>query len=172
MLTQTFLSAMKTIVARDTDIIDGHHYVVFKSRVTDTHKKVEDAHYVTAHTTEHDTVEFDLGDGPLEFYTEKDTIFETNAPFDGCTLRVFPRYDGTEAMYDGVKHLNAANRIRREIADTVAGLAEETARGELDAVRKLQSLASDLLYHESSLNQELIPTSDPQGCGPLVVRPE
>lgn len=169
---QSFLSAIKTMVARDEDIVDGNRYVVIKSRVNGDQKKVEDAYYVTAHATEHGTVEFDLGDGPMEFYTEKDDIFETNFPFDGCTLRVFPRFDGTEAIYDEVKHYNAARRTRREIAEVVASMSEETARGEMGSVLKLQSLASDLVYHEASLNQNFIPKRESHGYGPLVILPE
>ena len=171
MRTREFLSALKTVIASDEDITDGHRYIVIKARVNDQRKKIEDAYCVTAHTTEYGTVEFDLGDGPIEFYTEKPEVFETNAPFDGCTLRVFPRYSETEALYDEVKHLNAARRIRREIAKVVAGLSEETARGELDDVRTLQSLASDLVFHEAALNQDTVPSREDRGFGPLVVLP-
>jgi len=167
-----FMSAIKTRVTDAADITDGSDYVVVVGDTSaprgDTLKEV---HIVTAHATEHGTVEFDFGTGPIEFFTEETYVFETNAQFDGCTLAVYPKTRDTVDMYKELQHQTAARHLRQQIADVVCGLTKSTARGEMDDVRKLQSLVNDLVFHEAALNQELLVDDDPYDRGPLAVRP-
>ena len=164
-----FLSALKTRVTDAADITDGAEYIVIVSDNSAARSDIiKSAHIVTAHTTEHGTVEFDLGNGPIEFFTEKTYDFETNAQFDGYTLAVYPKTRDTKDIYDETQHQIAARRLRQQIADVVCGLNKSTARGEMDDVRKLQSLVNDLVFHEAALNQELLVDDR----GPLAVRPD
>ena len=171
--TSTFLSALKTRVTDAGDITDGSDYVVIVSDKSAARgEAIKEAHITTAHATDHGTVEFDFGTGPIEFFTEKTYVFETNAQFDGCTLAVYPKTRDTKDLYEEAQHQIAARRLRQQIAGVVCGLNKYTASGEMDDVRKLQSLVNDLVFHESALNQDLLADNDTYDLGPLAVRPD
>lgn len=169
----TFLSALKTHVTDAGDITDGSDYVVIVSDKSAARgEAIKEAHITTAHATDHGTVEFDLGTGHIEFFTEKSYVFETNAQFDGYTLAVYPKTRDTKDLYEEAQHQIAARRLRQQIAGVVCGLNKYTASGEMDDVRKLQSLVNDLVFHESALNQDLLADNDTYDLGPLAVRPD
>lgn len=163
---------MKTRVTDAGDITDGSDYIVV---VTDKSAArgdaIKGAHIVAARVTENGTVEFDLGNGPIEFFTEKTAVFETNAQFDGCTLAVYPKTRDTKDLYEEVQHQIAARRLRQQVADVVCSLTKSTASGEMDDVRKLQSIVNDLVFHEAALNQDLL-SGEPNDLGPLAIRPD
>lgn len=156
-------------VNRET-VRDGERYVVIKF-VWIEHKPVFDDVYVAAAGV--------ADDGNVRFTHNGETVEYTINPHgdfyptDGngfylIVMRITPE---TLKMRDEAAHIVAANRLRQQAAELMAGLHARTAKGEIERVLSLRDVVNELAAHEASINQTFAPEA-PSRFQPLVELPE
>lgn len=156
-------------VVRET-VRDGEKYVVIKV-VRDGYTRVfDDVYIAAANVTDNGNVRFTHNSETVECSVNPGENFY---PVDGdgfhlVVVRITPK---SLKMRDEIAHIVAANRLRRQAAELMAGLRVRTAEGEIDRVLALRNVVNELAAHESSINQKIAPHA-PDRFQPLVEIPK
>lgn len=167
----SFLNTLRSTVTNASDIVEGDNYVILEVNTSGKRPSMDNVYIAKAIATGDESATFDIDGQHIEFSNTEPNSLKLSISVKHVRMYVYPLNDDTMSMHDDIVHRVAANRLRQEIADTVTGLAETTVSGEMGAVRKLQSLANDLAYHEGELTQAFLDDRKHADIGPLVVRP-
>lgn len=167
----SFLNTLRSTITNASDVVKGGEYVILELHTSGKYPVMDNVYIAKAVAADDECATFDIDGQRVEFSNTKFNSFQPANQVKGVLMNAYPLNDATRAVHDDIAHRVAAHRLRQEIADTVCGMAETTVRGEMDAVRKLQSLANDLAYHEGELNQSFLDDKKHPEIGPLVVRP-
>ena len=169
--TSSFLKTIRGTITNASDVVEGNEYVILELLTSGKYPVMDNVYIATATDADDEGATFDIDGQRIEFSNTKFNSFQPATPVEGVLMNAYPLNDATRAVHDDIVHRIAARRLRQEIAGTVSSMAETTVRGEMDAVRRLQSLATDLAYHEGELNQSFLDDKKHPKIGPLVVRP-
>ena len=167
----SYLGAIRSPIANASDVVEGDDYVIVELHTSGKYPVMDNVYIAKAAAADDECATFDIDGQRVEFSNTKFNSFQPANPVKGVLMNAYPLNDITRAVHDDLVHRVAAHRLRQEIADTVSSMAETTVSGEIDVVRKLQSLANDLAYHEGEVNQSFLDDRKRTKIGPLVVRP-